>query len=51
MKDDNEREQRDAHDNRESIQSNYYGLAPGVAGVLFGLALIAFMFAVADGFA
>lgn len=43
--------QHDAHEDRERINSNFYGLAPGIAGILFGLALIAFMFAVADGFA
>ena len=31
--------------------SNFYGLWPGVAGVLVGGALIWFMFALADGFA
>ena len=31
-------------------ESDHYGIAPGIAGVLIGLALIAFMFAVADGF-
>lgn len=31
--------------------SNYYGAATGVAGLLIGLGLIAFMFALADGFA
>jgi len=36
---------------REGVNSDYYGIAPGIAGVLFGLALIAFMFALADGFA
>ena len=30
--------------------SNAYGVLPGIAGVLFGLAIIAFMFALADGF-
>lgn len=39
------------HEQRESIGSNYYGVATGIAGILFGLALIAFMFALADGFA
>jgi hypothetical protein len=31
--------------------SNYYGLLPGVVGLLFGGALIWLMFALADGFA
>jgi hypothetical protein len=48
MTEDSEQEPH-GHDDR--VQSNYYGLAPGIAGVLFGLALIAFMFALADGFA
>jgi len=39
------------HGERDSIQSDYYGVVPGIAGILFGLALIAFMFALADGFA
>ena len=30
--------------------SDRYGASTAVAGVLFGLALIAFMFALADGF-
>ena len=30
--------------------SNYYGISTGIAGLLLGLAVIAFMFAVADGF-
>jgi hypothetical protein len=29
----------------------YYGIAPGIAGVLMGALIIWFMFAVADGFA
>jgi len=45
----------DLHDDLESEgesihDSNYYGVWTGYAGVLFGLALVAFMFAVADGF-
>ena len=31
-------------------ESDFYGIAPGVAGVLIGAALIVFMFALADGF-
>ncbi|MBO6520211.1 MAG: hypothetical protein JJ900_04885 [Rhodospirillales bacterium] len=31
--------------------SNHYGISTGIAGLLFGLAVIAFMFALADGFA
>ena len=30
--------------------SNYYGISTGIAGLLLGLAVIAFMFAFADGF-
>jgi hypothetical protein len=30
--------------------SDRYGIAPGVTGVLIGVALIVFMFALADGF-
>ena len=30
--------------------SNYYGIAPGLFGIVIGVALIVFMFAVADGF-
>lgn len=30
--------------------SNRYGILPGVVGFAFGLGLIAFMFALADGF-
>ena len=44
-------QEQHGHDERDSIHSDYYGIAPGIAGVLFGLALIAFMFLVADGFA
>lgn len=43
----------DLHDDLEDEtvhDSNYYGISPGIAGVLAGLAIIAFMFAVADGF-
>ena len=46
--------QEDFHDDFEDHEggsSNYYGIAPGIGGVLLGLALIAFMFALADGFA
>lgn len=44
----------DLHDDLEEEgihDSNYYGIWTGVAGILFGLALIGFMFALADGFA
>jgi len=43
----------DLHDDLEEEgvhDSNYYGIATGIAGILIGLALIVFMFAVADGF-
>jgi len=30
--------------------SDRYGVAPGIAGIILGLALIVFMFALADGF-
>lgn len=46
--------QEDFHDDfedEEGMDSGYYGVVPGIAGVLIGLALIAFMFALADGFA
>ncbi len=45
---------KELHDDLEEpsgLNSNYYGIAPGIAGLLIGLALIWFMFAVADGFA
>ncbi|MEM8743744.1 MAG: hypothetical protein AAGF14_03815 [Pseudomonadota bacterium] len=45
---------KELHDDLEGpsgLDSNYYGIWPGIAGVLIGLALIWFMFAVADGFA
>lgn len=44
---------QDSHDDLEEgsmPNSNYYGVAPGIIGVLLGIAVIAFMFAVADGF-
>lgn len=41
----------DQHEDDEKTISGYYGIAPGVIGVLIGLALIIFMFALADGFA
>jgi len=31
--------------------SEYYGILPGIGGVIIGLSLIALMFALADGFA
>ncbi|MCF3628917.1 hypothetical protein RJ527_15695 [Thalassospiraceae bacterium LMO-SO8] len=30
--------------------SDHYGIAPGITGILIGAALIVFMFALADGF-
>ena len=37
---------------KESVHdSDYYGILPGIGGVLIGLLLIALMFALADGFA
>ncbi|MDA7948395.1 MAG: hypothetical protein MPJ78_13080 [Hyphomicrobiaceae bacterium] len=45
---------KELHDDleEESVHdSNYYGIWPGIAGLLIGLGLIWFMFAVADGFA
>ena len=40
------------HDEEDSVvDSNYYGFSTAVIGVLFGLGLIVFMFALADGFA
>ncbi len=47
----NTEQEQHGHDERETLNSNYYGVLPGVAGVLIGLALIAVMFALADGFA
>ena len=41
------------HDDLEGHAANVsdrYGILPGIAGVLLGLAVIVFMFAVADGF-
>ncbi|MBT6095289.1 MAG: hypothetical protein HOH04_10425 [Rhodospirillaceae bacterium] len=46
--------QEDFHDDfedHEGIDSGFYGIRPGIVGVLIGLALIGFMFALADGFA
>ncbi len=43
----------DLHDDLEEggmPESDYYGVLPGIVGVLLGIAVIAFMFAVADGF-
>lgn len=45
---------KELHDDLEEEEirgADYYGIMPGVAGILIGLAVIAFMFAVADGFA
>ena len=41
----------DDHGSNLAGDTSFYGVLPSIAGVLFGLALIAFMFAVADGFA
>ena len=44
----------EVHDDLEDHNvrgSDTYGVFPTIAGVLLGLGLIAFMFAVADGFA
>ncbi|MDA8637760.1 hypothetical protein N9L49_04005 [Rhodospirillales bacterium] len=41
------------HDDLEghaANESDRYGILPGIAGVLIGVCVIAFMFAVADGF-
>jgi hypothetical protein len=41
------------HDDLEghaANESDRYGILPGIVGVLLGLAVIVFMFAVADGF-
>ena len=49
----NERHEEDFHDDYEDHEasgSDYYGVAPGIGGVLLGVALIVFMFALADGF-
>tara|TARA_E500000318_G_scaffold102043_1_gene106063 strand:- start:2780 stop:2917 length:138 start_codon:yes stop_codon:yes gene_type:complete len=40
----------DEHEDDENAIAGSYGVSPTVAGVLIGLALIAFMFALADGF-
>jgi hypothetical protein len=32
-------------------ESEYYGILPGIGGVIIGFLLIAIMFALADGFA
>lgn len=41
-----------SEDGDEDVQhiSNYYGLMPGIVGLLFGGGLIWLMFALADGF-
>ncbi|UUX48868.1 hypothetical protein NUH88_15845 [Nisaea acidiphila] len=41
----------DQHEDDENAIAGSYGASPTVIGVLIGLALIAFMFALADGFA
>ena len=40
----------DQHEDDEDAIASSYGIAPTVIGVLIGFALIAFLFAVADGF-
>lgn len=45
---------KELHDDLEEpggLDSNYYGVATGIAGLLIGLGLMLFMFALADGFA
>lgn len=45
---------KELHDDLEEEDvrgTDRYGMMPGIVGLLLGLALIAFMFAVADGFA
>lgn len=42
------------HDDIEETgvsDSNYYGISTGIVGILIGLGIIWFMFALADGFA
>ncbi len=46
--------QEDFHDDfedHEAADSDFYGVKPGIVGILIGLGMIAFMFALADGFA
>jgi len=40
------------HDSDEEDEklSNYYGVFPGIVGVLFAAGVVWFMFALADGF-
>jgi hypothetical protein len=43
----------DLHDDLEdddAIDSNHYGIATGIVGLLFGVGMIFFMFMLADGF-
>ncbi len=40
----------DQHEDDEDAIAGSYGISPTVIGILMGLAIIAFMFAVADGF-
>ncbi len=45
--------QNDLHDDLEEDgvhDSNFYGVKPGIVGVLLGVAIIIFMFILADGF-
>ena len=43
-------ESQDGIEEEDSIGANTYGIWSGIAGVLFGSGIIAFMFALADGF-
>ncbi|MEO9901094.1 MULTISPECIES: hypothetical protein [Pseudomonadota] len=40
----------DQHEDDEDAIAGSYGISPTVIGILIGLALIVFMFAIADGF-
>lgn len=42
---------QDEIEEEDSIGANAYGIWSGIAGIFMGLGLIAFMFALADGFA
>ncbi len=41
---------QDEIEEEDAIGANAYGIWSGIAGILMGLGLIAFMFALADGF-